>query len=142
TYCIQVTDSRGGTATTTVTVTINPTLSVSIAPMSVDSGQTATLTAVATGGSGTYALYTWYSGESCSGAPLRSGSSGSYTTAPLVAEAAYCVQVTDSLGGTTTGVVAVTINPALSVSVSPTTIDQGQTASLTADASGGSGSYS
>ena len=131
-YCVTLTDSLGGTATATVTVNINPALSVSVAPVSIDSGQTASLTASATGGSGSYASYAWYAGDTCDGSPLQSATSDSYTTAALTSETDYCVMLTDSLGGTAAATVTVSVNPSISVTVSPVTVDFGQAATLTA----------
>jgi hypothetical protein len=138
TYCVKVTDSVGGTAEYAVTVTVNPAPSVSVPPVTIDIGQTATLTASASGGSGSY-TYAWYQGDVCSGSVL--GTSVSYTTGALTTTTEYCIKVTDSLGSTTTAAAAVTVNPVLSVSVPGVTIYSGQTATLTASASGGSGSY-
>jgi hypothetical protein len=139
-YCVLVTDSLGSTATDTDTVTVNSVLTVTITPSSptIDSGQSQTLTAIPSGGSGGY-TYAWYSGSSCTGTVL--GTSVTHDTGALTSTATYCVQVTDSLLSTATATVTVNVNTGLSVSVSPANIDSGQTATLTAVPSGGSGSY-
>ena len=100
-----------------VTVTVTPGPSVSISPSApkIDSGQSITLTATASGGSGTGYTYTWYSGSSCTGTVL--GTSASYTTPTLTnppSSDTYCVMVTDSLGGTGTNTVTVTVYSAVS----------------------------
>lgn len=146
TFCGEVTDSVGGTATSTATVTVNPTLAVLLAasPSAVDPGQTTVLTATASGGSSSYASYSFSSGTSCSGTPLQTGASTTYTSPPLSSSATFCVAVLDSLGSTATNTVTVGVNPALTVTVSasPPTVAPGQSTTLTASATGGSGAYS
>lgn len=145
-YCVDVTDTLSGSGTGTVTVTVDPVLglTVSAAPMTVDPGQTSTLSAAATGGSGTYPSYSFYSGSLCSGTPLQSGSVDIYTTSPLSTTSSFCIEVNDSLGGTAGGGVTVTVDPPLMLSVDafPSTVDPGQTSTLTASATGGSGTFS
>jgi hypothetical protein len=141
---LQVTDSGNPALLVTsnvVTVTVNAVLSLYIPSHTIDSGQSATLAATASGGSGSYSTYAFYSGTGCTGTPLQSSSSNTYSTGALTSTATYCAAVTDSLGGTASTTVTVTVDPALSVSVSPVAIDSGQTATLTAVTSGGSGGY-
>ncbi len=136
----STTATIGGSGTMTAGFEITTPLSVSVSPVTIDSGHMATLTAVSSGGSSSYTSYAWYQGDSCSGTVL--GTDASYTTAALTSTTDYCVQVTDSFGDTATTTVTVTISTSLSVSVSPATIDKGQAATLTAVPSGGSGGYS
>ena len=110
---------------------------------SVDLGQTVIFTANATGGSGSY-RYTW------SGLPTGCSAASSATvTCTPTATGLYSVSVTvvDSLGGTATStplVFAVYTDPTIgSLTVSPGTIDIGQTFqfALSAPSTGGAGSY-
>lgn len=62
-FKLQVTDNAGAIATSNVvTVTVNtaPTASVSPTSWTMDIGQSATFTAITTGGSGNYTSYQWY----------------------------------------------------------------------------------
>src|SRR5208337_3047545 len=148
TYCVEVTDSLAGTVTNTVIVTVNRVLSVSVSPVTIDNGQTTTLAAVTSGGSTSYTTYAWYPGTAyvwhsgfiCIGALLQAGASASYTTAALTSTTEYCVRITDSLGGTATTPVVVTVSSFLTVSVPASTATNfGQSTTLTATPSGGSG---
>jgi len=98
TYCAVVIDNSTipYTAGVGVTVTVSAlALSVSITPVapSVESGQTAQLTANPSGGTGAD-TYAWYSGSSCSGTVLST--TQIYTTPALMAATTYCVEVVDS----------------------------------------------
>lgn len=146
TYCVAVTDSayQPVTATATDTVTVSGTsLSVTITPSgpSIDSGQNVTLTANPSGGTGADS-YAWYAGSACSGTVLAT--TEVYTTADLESTSTFCVAVTDSAyqpaTATTTDLVTVSALP-LSVTITPASpsIDSGQTITLTANPSGGTG---
>jgi hypothetical protein len=80
---------------------------VSASPSMVSQGQTSTLTVAASGGSSPYS-YAFYSVSSCNGTPLQSGSSDTYLASPTTTTI-YCAEVTDSLGGTATNTVTVTV---------------------------------
>jgi hypothetical protein len=152
-YCVEVTDANGGTAEATVTVTViaGPSITASANPAAIDNGQTdqpgqtSVLTATASGGSGTYTTYAFYSGASCTGSPLQSGSSATYTTGRQTSTATYCVEVTDSLGGTATTTVVVTVNPALSTvtlgSFTTNPVGTGQSDGVTVSWGGGTANY-
>jgi hypothetical protein len=128
TVTLTVTDANGGTATATLQLRVNSALSVSLSanPATIGSGQTSTLTATASGGSGTYTIYTFYSGSSCTGTAVQTGSSNMYTTSGLSSTAIYCVQVTDSLGGTATDTVTVDV---ASLTISPISISRSTSSS-------------
>lgn len=148
TFCVSVTDSSytPSTASANDTVTVaapSSPLTVTIAPAtpSIDSGQSVVLTANPSGGTAPY-TYAWYSGGACSGSQLAS--TPAYTTPALTATTAYCVAATDSETSpvTATAVATVTVSASpLSVTITPSapTIDNGQTVSLTANPSGGTG---
>ena len=147
---LQVMDSSGAGAVTTtsnaVTVTVNAALTVTITPASssIDNGQTVTLTAHPSGGTGPD-TYAWYSGAACSGTVLAT--TQVYTTPALTATTTYCVAVTDSayspVTATATSTVTVSASP-LTVTITPSapSIDAEQTIQLTAHPSGGTGADS
>lgn len=101
------------------TVTVYPTLTI-------DSGQTASLTAVASGGSGSYASYAW---SVPSGVSIVSGCTSSDSTCAVTSSTPgsypLSVTVTDSTGASTSSSASLTVDSALSpptASVSPATI--------------------
>ena len=116
--------------------------SVSVPPATIDSGQSVTLTAIPSGGSGSYSSYAWYQGGSCAGTVV--GTSASYSTGALASTTTYCVLVTDSVGDTAISTVTIVVNPGLAAgTIAPSRpgIDDGQSITLTANPSGGSGPY-
>jgi|GEM_PF-1239745 len=135
---LQVTDSASipvVVTSTAVSVVVNvaPTVSVSPASWTMDVGQSQTFSATASGGSGSYSSYQWYvggvsqSGKTASTFSYSPASAGSYS---------ITVTVTDSLGATSAQSTAatVTVNSKLvapTLTATPTTVDQGQTSSLT-----------
>jgi hypothetical protein len=142
---LYVEDSNGGTgyAYATVSVSADPTVYVS-GPATIDQGQSAFLAANPSAGLTPYFSYQWYLGSTdpsdeilgvtSSELDLSTYSEGTYT---------FFVAVTDSNLYTVFSLpFTVTVNPSLVVSITgPTTIDQGQLSYLTADPSGGSGTY-
>jgi hypothetical protein len=144
TVCVKVTDVVGVTATSnTATVTVKAALSVTISPTSVkmDVGQSVTFTSSISGGTSPY-YYQWYlNGVAQSGATGASwtftpSSTGSYTVYVKVTDGA-CMQATSNTA-------TVTVNAALSVTISPTSVkmDVGQSQTFTSSVSGGTSSYS
>ena len=95
-----------------VMFTVNPALkvsSVSAVPSTVDSGQSSTLTATASGGAGSGYIYTWYNDASCTPGDAMSGNTVSPATTTT-----YCVSVTDGIGAST-NTVTVNVNTALTI---------------------------
>jgi hypothetical protein len=150
---VNVTDSASVPVTVesnTVMVTVDVTLSVSILPSSVtlDVGQSQTFTATASGGTPPYTIYYWGYGTSYTNAVLNA--SLNPTTSPTWAFTpsstgfyyVVCI-VTDSVGGSAPSYATVTVNAALSVTISPSsvTMDVGQSQTFTATASGGTPPY-
>ncbi|MEJ7693829.1 PKD domain-containing protein, partial [Daejeonella sp.] len=135
TYYVQTTVNGCPGPRTAVAVTITPLPAAPTAPgTTICTGNTATLTATAPGGT-----YQWY--DAPTGGNLL-GTLASYTTPSLTAAATYYVQATvNSCTGPRT---AVTVNvnpPPAAPTASGTTICSGSTATLTATAPGGTYSW-
>jgi outer membrane protein assembly factor BamB len=136
---VNVTEAVGTVATSgNVLVTVDGPLSISISPSSVtvDVGQSQLFTSSTSGGTSPF-TYQWYAnGVAVLGATsfswnFVSSSSGSY---------AVYVNITDSVGFTAkSNIATVTVNPALSVGVSPTSIvmSVGQSQVFASNVSGG-----
>src|SRR6267143_3456608 len=128
---------------TSIMVLSDPSINLQTAnPTSVDIGQTVTVTAQATGGSGGYA-YLWTglpTGCSSSNIPTISCQPTATGTFPVTAN------ITDSNGfSITSSTLSVTVSPDLSLTsftASPDKLDIGQTLTFAASASGGSGGLS
>jgi hypothetical protein len=118
------------------TVYTAPTVSVSPSSWTIDVGQSKTFTATASGGSGSYASYQWYVG----GVAQSGATASTFSFAPASAGSySITVTVTDSSGATSaqSSPATVTVNSALvapTVTATPTTVNQGQTSSLTSTA--------
>jgi hypothetical protein len=129
---ITVTDSNGGTANATITV--DATLVVSPASTGVDVNNSVTLTASGGSGSG----YTWTIGTNSSsgalGANCTAGSTSCTWTAGMTSGGNDIVNLTDANSITVSA--TITIGSQLIVAPSSSTLDTGQTVTLTA--SGGS----
>lgn len=141
TYTITVTDSNGCSSTATSTVIVNSQLTSLISPsqQSVCSSGTINLTAQATGGSGDYS-YIWTGPNSfTSTANPISISNASVSNAGI-----YTVTVTDSNLCTSTSTASVSVLPEITASVTPSfsNVCYDGVINLTAQVSGGSGSYS
>ena len=151
-YAIFLTDSVGGTATSTASnpVTVNPALIAgAITPSSptIDSGQSITLTANPSGGTPSYS-YTWYASAgstapTCISANLISGATGSTYSASPTSTESYAYQVTDSASTPVSACSSgdtVTVNPQFDVTaptLSNTTIDAGQNTLMSTTILGG-----
>ena len=131
------TDNLFGSASNTVTVVVNPDILVSSTTVKIDLGQSVILSATVSGGSGMGYMYNWYQGSSCTGVPLIS------TKVAPTTNTTYCVQITDSLGGTKTATETVIVNPHLSILLSPSyvVVDDGQNVTLTNTTKGGTAPY-
>ncbi|GEM_PF-4959342 len=132
---VTITASGGGaSASKSFTLAAATQLIVSVSPasQSVDAGQTITLTAIPTGGGGTYS-YQWYSNSACTTA-INGATSSTYTTPALISTTTYCVRATDSLGdmATATDTVTVVALPTISISPASQNVIVGQTITITA----------
>jgi hypothetical protein len=135
-----------GAASTTPAAS-GPSVTISPNPAAVDSGQSVTLNAVASGG--TYQGYQWWGGtySTCPGGnlPITGATSATYTTPVLTSSEYFCVNVTVTPSGSSAVNVSspvdlVTVNPGLLVTTpTPTapTVDSGQTVMLTETATYG-----
>ena len=155
-YCYSVTDSSPHPLmaySSADRVTVDPTLSANpITPVSpaIASGQSVNLTAHPSGGTQPYG-YQWYSGTSSScisDTKIPGAISSNYSASPT-SNTTYCYTVVDSSDGTpsvfamsTTDAVTLTtllvVHPA---TPDNPTIDDGQSITLTASASGGTAPY-
>jgi hypothetical protein len=128
-YTVYVKDANGCTASTSFTVANSSSLSVSLSPSSssVCSGTT-TISASASGGSSPY-QYKLSNGDN--------SSSGSFS----VGAGSYTVTVTDANGCTATSNTATVTIASISAYLTSSAVCTGNTATLYASASGGSGNY-
>lgn len=150
TYTVTATDNHGCTATANKTVTVTDPQVASATGITgnttICSGSTTTLTANATASTGATLQYQWKK----NGTAISGATSASYTTEALTANTSYSCDITAVQDGCTSAATtlsaAVTIEESTlaSVSITPatTTICAGQTATLTANASGYNGTLS
>src|SRR5207245_1299592 len=146
-----VADASSATqSSSTDLVSVNPILVAgAVTPPSpaIDNGQSITLTANPSGGTGPY-HYQWYSSVN----PACPGTSAAATATQLVSPTTstyYCYTVTDSSTGSpavsvTSAAFLVTVSPALaagSITPSSPSIDSGQSITLTANPTGGTTPY-
>jgi hypothetical protein len=139
TVCLKAADSAGHSAmSNTVPVTVNAAPSVTISPSSasLDVGQSQLFTSTVTGGTSPYS-YQWYLDN-----VAVSGAAGSSWTCTLSAAGSHtiCVKVTDSASAVaTSNATTVTVNDALSVTISPgsVSLDVGQSQLFNSTVSGG-----
>jgi hypothetical protein len=144
TVYLNVTDSVEAIAiSNNATIIVNGVPSVSISPSSVtlDVGQSQTFSSTVSGGTLPY-VYQWYLNSD----PVSGANDSTWTFTPA-SEGSYTVyvNVTDNVNVTAKSNIAhATVNLALSVSISPTsvTMDAGQPQLFTSTVSGGTSSYS
>lgn len=142
-YCAAVQEGSSASSShfsSSVQFVVNSALSTTIVPsnVSIDIGQTVTLTASASAGTPKYE-YQWYSGGSCAPGSQLTGMQGpTYTAAGLVSSSTFSVRVNDSSTGTpaatTCAAASVTVNSNFAnttVQISQAqTIDSGMKAKL------------
>ncbi|MCB9232265.1 MAG: right-handed parallel beta-helix repeat-containing protein [Bacteroidia bacterium] len=129
-YTLTVTDANTCSGTDQVTVTVNPTpVANAGAPQSICSGNSATLSGAASGGSGTL-TYTWTPGNL----------NGSSVTVNPTSTTIYTLTVSDQNNCTGTNDVTVTVNPAPVVNAgSNQSVCAGTAVNLSGSATGGTG---
>ncbi|MFG1445704.1 MAG: hypothetical protein AAE975_00830, partial [Thermoplasmatales archaeon] len=135
--------SAATVSTNKVTVTVNTKPVVSISPSTavIDVGQSILLTPSISGGSGSFS-YAWYIGGNS--AVVGSKSTYSFSSSKSGNYFIY-LNVTDNVTSYVfSSKVSITVDSSLTVSLQPSssTIDLGQTVTLTSKVSGGTGSYS
>ncbi len=130
TYTVTVSDALGCTANAQVTITVNPrpTAQIDTDRSAICIGQSATLTATASGGLAPY-TFQWDNGL---------GEGATKTVMPIFTTT-YTVTITDANGCSNTAQITITVNPEVRVmaTADQSTICVGDTATLTAMASGG-----
>ncbi len=134
-YWVQVTNTAGSANSTTATVTVNqpPSITTQPASQTINSGQTATLSVVATGA----ASYQWYIGSSpVTTSPINGATNSSLNVSPATTTS-YWVAVSNAAGATNSSTVIVTVNqpPVISTQPASVTISAGQSTTLTVAAS-------
>jgi hypothetical protein len=141
---VKVTDSATTPVTAqsnTASVTVNAALSVIISPSTVtlDVGQSQTFTSTVSGGTSPFS-YQWY----LNGVANGTGSSWTFKPSSAGSYSVY-VDMTDNVGvKAKSNIATITVNAALSVTISPTsvTLDVGQSQTFTSTVSGGASPYS
>ncbi len=139
-YSVIVTDSNGNQASSNAQVTINnnPTVMINPNPAIVCLGSNITLSAIANGGSGSY-TYQWL----FNGNIIGTSSTLTISNAALVDSGQYTLIVSDSNGcvGSNSRVLTVNDNPSINITPNPAIVCIGESITLTASISGGSGNY-
>ncbi len=146
---VVVTDALGVTSpvvdSTTVTVYATPTATLGWSASAIDVGQSSTVTATPSGGSGGN-TYSWSQSSANLGCTFSNSASAVCTPAAAGAYTASLV-ITDSNGGGSGTLTSpsLTVDSAVSTTIpagTPTSVDVGQAVTFSTTASGGSGSYS
>jgi len=113
-FTVQVSDLNANTTTQPLSITITnttaPTITTQPASQTISSGQTATMTVVASGSP--TLTYQWYQGSSgVTTNPISGATASSYATPALTATTSYWVRVTNSAGhaDSTTATITVTV---------------------------------
>ncbi|MCL5794530.1 MAG: PKD domain-containing protein, partial [Candidatus Thermoplasmatota archaeon] len=147
---VNVVDATGysvNSNTISETVDTDPSISISASHNPSDVGQSIDFSTAVSGGSGSYTSYSYilYDGTSTSDSQLASGSTSSFSyTFSSTGSFLLDYSVTDTNGYTQSTSLTQTVNsdPTVSISSSQNPTDVGKSITLTASASGGTGSYS
>ena len=137
-YWVLVSNSQGQVASTTATVTVNQPAAITAQPqpVTVEAGQPATLTVGATG---TSLSYQWYAGQAGDTShPVSGGTGPSVAVTPRV-KTSYWVRVKNDCNSVDSGTAEVTVfctGPSITQQPQPVSLQLGQTAVLTAGATG------
>jgi uncharacterized cupredoxin-like copper-binding protein len=138
-YWVRVTNPAGNTDSASASVNLvgAPEITEQPASVSIFSGQSTTLTVVATGQGLTYQWYQGSSGDTS--APIATATAASFTTPALTATTNYWVQVTNSVGtnaNSTTAIVTVNGPPVITQQPASVSILSGESTTLTVTATG------
>jgi uncharacterized cupredoxin-like copper-binding protein len=147
-YRVRVTNACGSVDSSLATVTVSsacvpPGITVAPQPATINDGQTATLTVTA---SGTSPTYQWYQGEGGDTSnPVSSGTGASVIVGPH-ATTSYWVRISNDCGTFDSGTVVVTVTPVcvpLAITAQPqsSTLNPGQSATLSVAANGTAPSF-
>ncbi|MEI6816640.1 MAG: PKD domain-containing protein [Bacteroidota bacterium] len=131
-YNVTITDANGCTITNNTAITEPASLTLSLSPAAtICIGQSTTLSTTVGGGTPVYS-YSW-----------TNGSNAATQSVNPVVTTSYSATITDANGCTrTAGPVTITVNPPLTVTAASTSqICEGQTATISAYATGGNGAY-
>lgn len=110
-YTVRLTNSAGAYFSTAATLTVEsgPEITQQPMPVTVDPGQTATLSVMATGTAGPL-QYQWYQGTSGNtAAPIEGATSASYTPLAPSVTTSYWVRVSDGVGSVDSATVMLTV---------------------------------
>ncbi len=139
-YWVRAVNTAGtadsDTATVTVTVVIAPTITSQPPSAMIFSGETATLTASA---SGNFLSFQWYRGTTGNTSnPVAGATADSYTTPALTAAASYWVRIFNSAGSvdSDTATVDMIAPPVIATQPASVSISSGASATLTVAATG------
>jgi len=142
-YWVKATNSAGSDNSTaaTITVRIPPAFTTHPASATLNSGTTTTLIVSASGTSPTFQWYVGNSGVTTS--PISGATSNSYTPPALTATTSYWVKATNAAGTASSNTAKLTVitPPAITGHPASVTINRGDTATLTAGASGTSPTF-
>jgi hypothetical protein len=135
-YVVTVTNSNNCSSTASTQVTVNqlPNLSPSVSPGTICQGSSATLSANATAGTGTISTYSWSS-------TLGNVASGSVNPSSTTT---YTITATNTANCSASGSTILNVNsrPTVTATAAPSSICNGETSVLFANASAGSGTVS
>jgi YD repeat-containing protein len=136
-YYVVITNSCGSTQSNTVTVTVTscavPVITSQPQSVSINAGQSATLSVTASGSGLTYQWFT------TNNAPVSGGTSPTLVVSPA-ASTSYFVVVTNSCGSVSSNIVTVTVGcpvPAITSQPQSVSVTAGQSATLSVTASSG-----
>lgn len=145
-YRVLVTNACGSATSRSATVTVcaAPEITVQPANTTIEMGGRVTLSVTATGSG---LAYQWYSGQSGNTTnPLVGATASSLTISAVNSSRSYWVRVSNDCGSTNSQTARVTVagscvSPGISVEPASTTIQSGQTATLTVSATGSAPAY-
>lgn len=138
TYWVRVTNSAGtaDSITATITMAVAPTISTQPVSVTINSGNTATLTVATTGSQPTFQWYAGASGVITN--PVAGATAPSFTTPTLTATTSYWVRATNAAASADSSAATVTVitPPVITTQPVSTTVNSGGTTTLTVAATG------